>query len=370
MRIIVTGGGTGGHIYPALAIARGLLAADTSVEILYVGTKRGLEADVVPKEGFPFATVSVAGLERKLSWKNIQAIMLAGKGLADAWRIVKRYQPKLVVATGGYVCAPVGLVASAMNIPVVLHEQNALPGLTNRLLAKRAKLICITFAGSAEYFPAGSPVVHTGLPVRREILEGNRDEGAKALGLDPREFTVLVTGGSRGARSINSALLDVIEHYAGQKGVQILHITGKEGYAFVQNELAKRGIKSGSYGNIILKPYVYDMHHALAMADLVIGRAGAAFLAEISAKGIPAILIPYPYAAENHQEYNAQALAANGAAIVIKDQQLTGEKLIHEIERVKNSAQTWQAMADACRKMGKPEALARIVNEILSICQA
>jgi len=216
MRVLVTGGGTGGHIYPALAIARGITEKNPRAEILYVGTAKGMEADIVPRAGLPFRTITVEGLTRKLSVKAFVTLLKTCKGCFDAFKIIRGFKPSVVVGTGGYVCGPVVLIASLLGIPTLIHEQNAYPGITNKLLARFVKKVAVTFPESRKYFPAKAEVVLTGLPVRPEIKMTERETAVRALGLDKDKFTVLTVGGSRGARSINKAMIGVISQTAGQ----------------------------------------------------------------------------------------------------------------------------------------------------------
>jgi len=365
LRVIITGGGTGGHVYPALAIARGLQQMQQDVQILYVGTSKGLEADVVPRSGFPLATITVKGFERRQFWKNIPAIIKLGIGFSEAWLHVKSFRPHLVVGTGGYVSGPVCLVAVLQGIPVVLHEQNAFPGLTNRILARFARAVCLTFPEAAKRFPAHTSLVTTGLPVRPEILSADREASRRHFGLQEGQVFLVVAGGSQGARSINQAMLPVMEKMAGRGDVKLLHITGYRDYESYIAQLVKRGIDMGKCGNISIKPYVYDMENVLAAADLVIGRSGASFLAEILVRNLPSILIPYSHATSNHQEYNARSVACKGAAVVILDKELKGNRLVREIEQLINNKAKLQAMAAAAARLSRPDAL----NAILQVIQ-
>ncbi|MDA8236155.1 MAG: undecaprenyldiphospho-muramoylpentapeptide beta-N-acetylglucosaminyltransferase [Clostridia bacterium] len=364
MRLLVTGGGTGGHIYPALAIARGFQQRHEGAEILYVGTNRGLEADIVPKAGYAFRTVTVEGLERKLSLKLLTSGLKAVQGLLDTRRILQVFRPQAVVGTGGYVCGPVVLMAALQGIPCLIHEQNAYPGITNKMLARFVNQVALTFGESAKYFPPRAPVKLTGLPIRPEVLAAEKEKGRANLGLDKDKFLVLVTGGSRGARSINKAMVEVHKWFAGRPEVQILHITGQSGYEDTLVQLEKEGITLTPKGNSIIKPYLYNMEDALAAADLIICRAGATTLAEVTARGIPAVLIPYPYAAENHQEHNARSLENHGAAIVILDKDLMGYSLLQTLEALLDAPPRLQAMAVNSLKLGKPAALDEILDMV------
>ncbi len=368
MRVLVTGGGTGGHVYPALAIARGIREQHPEAEILFVGTSQGIEADIVPREGFAFRMVSVEGLPReKLSLRTLRTVLKTVKGTLQAYRILKEFKPSAVIGTGGYVCFPVVMTASLQGVPTLIHEQNAFPGLTNRLLARRVTKVAVTFPESKKYFTSKADIVLTGLPVRPEVKRANRDEGIAAFGLDANRFTILVTGGSQGARSINRAMQDVIPRICGMAGVQLIHITGPAGFDETVRELESRGINPDRCGNITVKPYIYNMAEALAAANLVICRAGATTIAEITVRGLPSILIPYPYATANHQEYNAAALVNAGAAKMIVDRDLTGETLWETLRGLFENQTGLAGMADKSRLMGKPEALGhllRIINEI------
>ncbi|MDN5346814.1 MAG: UDP-N-acetylglucosamine--N-acetylmuramyl-(pentapeptide) pyrophosphoryl-undecaprenol [Clostridia bacterium] len=366
MRFLVTGGGTGGHVYPALAIARGLREAVSGAEILYVGTKKGLEARVVPQAGFNFTTITVEGFERRLFWRNIPRLGRLAVGLAQALAILRRFRPGVVVGTGGYVCGPVCLAAAFLKIPLVLHEQNAHPGLTNRVLAQFARTVCLTFAEATHRLPRRPEIVVTGLPVRSEILQTSADEGRRFFNFRPDQTVLLATGGSQGAKSLNEAMLPVIREVARRPDIALIHLTGQNGYEAVRHEVEKAGIRLDANGNIRLLPYLYEMEYALAASDLVIGRAGASFLAEITARGLPAILIPYPYAAANHQEHNARFLARKGAAMVIPDRELRGHRLWEAVQRLLEDRQKLAAMAVASAALGKPRALEEIIKVILA----
>lgn len=368
MNIIVSGGGTGGHIYPAITIIRTIQQKVPDAKFLYVGTKRGLEADIIPKEGLPFTTVDIQGFERHLTPDNILRAGRAMIGVAKATRIVHKFQPDVVIGTGGYVCGPILLAASLMHIPTLIQEQNVVPGITNKILSKFVTKIAAGTEEAMKHFPADK-VVFTGNPIRSEVLSAQREEGAAAFGLDPKKTTVLVSGGSRGARAINRAMIGVLKHAADYPSVQFLHVTGKLGYADVMDRLSKEGVELAKCPHIIVKPYLYNMPQAMAMADLAIFRAGATGLAELTARGIPAILIPYPYAAENHQEHNARALQETGAARMILDKDLTAESLNAVLAELLSEPDKLQAMAKASRAMGRPQAAGDIADIILDIAK-
>ncbi len=364
MRMLVTGGGTGGHIYPALAIARGIREKYPGAEILYVGTARGMEADIVPKEGFAFQAVTVEGLPRRISPRALVTFGKSLLGIKQAFALLKSFSPDVVIGTGGYVCGPVVLAAALSKIPTLIHEQNAYPGITNKLLARMVSRIMVTFPESVKYFSSQNHITVTGLPIRPDILTAVRETGVKRLGLAGDKFNLLVFGGSRGARSINKAMVEVAGYFAGRTDLQIILVTGMPGHEETLTELAAAGISLDKSGNIMVKPYLYHMEDALAAADLVVCRAGAATLAEITALGLPAILIPYPYAAENHQEYNARALTGREAAVLIKDSELTGVLLRQTINKLLADRPLLAKMAAASLAIGRPQALAEIIKNV------
>ncbi|MGI6648044.1 MAG: undecaprenyldiphospho-muramoylpentapeptide beta-N-acetylglucosaminyltransferase [Bacillota bacterium] len=369
MRVVFTGGGTGGHLYPALAIARYLQKVYPKIQILFIGTAQGLEAEIVPRAGFNFLTISSQGLKRRFSWSNIKTGWLVLRGLRESRRILKQFAPDLVVGTGGYVCGPVVLMAHWLGIPSAIHEQNAWPGITNRILSRLVSLVMTTFEESKPHFTRAARVEVTGLPIRPEIMEVNRLAGAKSLNLNPQLLTILVVGGSRGAQSINRAMLTILEHYQNRPDIQIVQVTGTLGYEETRKSIIERGLDLEESGNIRVVPYLYDIENALAVADLMICRAGAATLAEISAKGIPSVLIPYPYASENHQEHNARAFEAQGAAVVIKDRDLSGEKLLAAVQELLEEPGRLSRMAVAAHKLGRPQAVKEIVSLLSNYLQ-
>jgi len=368
MRVIISGGGTGGHIYPAVTIAKTIAAMTTPCEILFVGTQEGLEADLVPKEGFAFEAVNVRGFERRLSWSSVQTVFKTMTGLGQSWKIIRRFRPDIVIGTGGYVCGPVLLMASLMGIPTMIQEQNVIPGVTNRILARFVRKVAVGYPEAKEFFGKQmDKVVATGNPIRPEVIAASRSEGVKALGLKDDRLTLLVVGGSRGARSINQAMMEVYRHFGGNNDIQILHVTGQNEYNNIVSLMLESGIDRAIAGNITIAPYLYDMPQALAAADLAIFRAGAIGLAELTVRGIPAILIPYPYAAANHQEFNARILEEAGAAVVILDAELTGSLLVDELEKLLSDRERLQRMAEASKKMGHPDAAAAIAKMAIAL---
>ena len=365
-RVIISGGGTGGHIYPAITIARAIADIEPT-EFLYVGSKIGLENTLIPKEGLPFVTLDVRGLERKISVRNLVTLGKTAGSLIKAEGIIRKFKPDVVIGTGGFVCGPVLLAASLSGVPTLIQEQNVIPGVTNTILSRFVNRVALGYEEAAARFKRKDILVYTGNPVRKDILTVTREEGRKALGLDPDKFTLLVAGGSRGARSINTAMIEVHKYFRNDEHIQILHVTGDHEYDRVVKQLP--GIECrGRYGKgSRIIPYLHHMPEALAACDLAVYRAGAVGLAELTVRGVPSILIPYPYAAEDHQRYNAQALVMCGAAKMILDKMLTGRELLEEIIHLKDDPKALAAMAQASRSMGKPQAAHDIAELALGL---
>ncbi|KXB92788.1 undecaprenyldiphospho-muramoylpentapeptide beta-N-acetylglucosaminyltransferase [Megasphaera hutchinsoni] len=365
-RVIISGGGTGGHIYPAITIARAIAELEKT-EFLYVGSRQGLENTLIPKENIPFVTLDVRGLERKISWKNVVTLGRTGKSVIQAMHIIHQFKPNVVIGTGGFVCGPVLLAASMRKIPTLIQEQNVIPGVTNTILSRFVSCIALGYEAAAERFSHKDRLIYTGNPVRKEVLTVTKEQGRAALSLKKDTFTLLIAGGSRGARSINTAALMVHEYFKDMDDIQIIHVTGEGEYQRVVQALAEVDEK-GRYGRgSLIIPYLHQMPEALAAADLVVYRAGAVGLAEVTVRGVPSILIPYPYAAEDHQRYNALELVKQGAAKMILDKMLTGKELLDEVLRLKENTNALLAMAKASKALGKPQAAHDIAQLALTM---
>jgi len=366
MKVLMAAGGTGGHIYPGITIAQTLREQDPDVEILFVGAHGGLEAELVPRAGFEFTAIPARYLRRRLSADVLLTAWTAWHGFREAWRIVGRFRPDVAVGTGGYVSGPVMAAAALRRVPTVIQEQNAYPGLTSRLLGRTARRIALGSEAAKPYFRRGHRVVVTGNPIRRDILTRTRDEAVASLGLDPRRRTVLVFGGSQGGRSINNAVAEAAPVLLERGDVQIVHQTGKAGFADVLDKAGgaklRRGGEWASMGHWHITPFIHDMPAAYAAADVVVCRAGAITLAELTARGLPAVLVPYPYAAEGHQDANAAELERAGAAVVVPDQRLTGTGLAETVLALLDDDARRQRMAGAARRLGRPDAAVRIAQ--------
>lgn len=368
MRIIVSGGGTGGHIYPALTLIRTIQKYRPEAQFLYVGTHHGLEADIIPKEGIEFRAVDIQGFERRLTPVNILRAFQALGGVVKAMKIVRDFKPDIAIGTGGYVCGPILLASALMGVPTLIQEQNVIGGITNKILSRFVTKVAVGTKEAIANFME-KKTVFTGNPIRAEIMTAKKSNAVKSFGLDPKKKTVLVSGGSRGARSINKAMIGLHRYYAGNSRVQILHVTGKGGYDEVMRDIKDAGIDIEEAGNLFVEPYLYDMPQAMAAADLAIFRAGAIGIAELTARGIPSILIPYPFAAENHQEFNARAVVKGGAAKMILDKELTAEKLFSVTEELLSDEGKLDRMKRASKRLGKPDAAEKITAMIIALAK-
>lgn len=360
-RVIISGGGTGGHIYPALTIAEEMARLQPT-EFLFVGSEDGLESELVPKAGYPFTTLRVHGLQRRLTLKNFKSAGEALSSMAKARTLLREFRPEVVIGTGGYVCGPIVLAAALQRIPTLIQEQNVVPGMTNSILSRFVRRVALGYADAASAFH-GAKCVYTGNPIRRSVLLAEREESRAKLGIPAEQFTVLVAGGSRGAQSINNAMSDVLAYYTSRPEVTVMHVTGEAEYermrTVLPDDLPQERLR--------VYAYLHDMPAALAAADLVVYRAGAVGLAELTARGLPAILVPYPYATADHQRRNAAVLERAGAATVIENSALTGAGLTAAIEELRHEPKRLASMAEASRRLGKPEAATEIAKLAFSL---
>ncbi|MBZ2173675.1 undecaprenyldiphospho-muramoylpentapeptide beta-N-acetylglucosaminyltransferase [Schnuerera sp. xch1] len=362
MKYLITGGGTGGHIYPALAIAWEIKNRHSDATILYVGTKKGLESELVPKEGFDFKTIRVKGMPRKINKESLIAVKELVLGLIDSNKIINNFKPDVVIGTGGYVCGPVVYVASKKNIPTLIHEQNAFPGITNKILSRYVDKVLITFNKSKKYFKHKDKVIATGNPVRKSILDVDKKKAYSDLSISSSIPFIVSFGGSGGQKKLNDAMSYVIEKNITNNNIQIIHVTGKRFYDEFMKRLEVKKISVSQ--NIRVVPYLYDMPKVLNIADLVITSAGAITLAEISAIGVPSILIPKGYTAENHQEYNARAFEEKGASYLVLEKDLSGKVLYEIINRTIVDKNKLIEMAEKAKMLGNTNSVEKIVDII------
>lgn len=368
MKVLLTGGGTAGHINPALAIAGKLLQEKPDTEIAFVGTPTGLENRLVPAAGFPLYHVKVMGLQRKLTFKNLKAAYYALKSPHDAKKILKEFQPDLVVGTGGYVSWPVLRAACKAKIATAIHEQNALPGLTTKTLSKMVDLVFLSFAESEKYFDCPiDKLVLTGNPLRGELYQVVREEERRRLGLTERDRYVLAFGGSLGARRLNEALFRFEAGLGPEDRIRVCHALGKTSYAAAQqdNTAQRMGIADKKY--VELLEYIDDMPSRMAAADLVICRAGALTLSELAFLQKPAILVPSPYVADNHQYKNAAVFRDGHAAELVLEEELEGNRLIEVAEDLLADGERLELMGRAMGRFAVADASERIYHSLMAL---
>lgn len=373
MRVLLAGGGTGGHINPALAIASIIKAHEPDSEFLFAGTPNGMEMKLVPQAGYKVEPIKVAGFQRKLTIKNIQRNIKALCYLTTAGhrakQIINGFKPDVVIGTGGYVSGPIVMQATKMGIPTLIHEQNAYPGITNKLLAKKVSKVMLTVKEALEYFEKQDGEINytvTGLPVRPDILGRSKQQSRQQLGFDDA-LCILSFGGSLGAGCINSTMTEAIKWHVGN-GLKINHIHGYGGMGkeSVPQALEEAGIPLKS-NRLRVTEYINDMDVCLSASDLVICRAGASTLAELEACGKASILIPSPNVAGNHQFYNAKVLEKAGAAIVIEQKDVTNEKIIEIIKDIYNNPAKLAKMSENAKKLYIPDTDEKIWQ---SVCEA
>ncbi len=356
MRVVLTGGGTGGHIYPALAVAKEILRQNPQAVFLYIGTSKGLEARLVPRQGIPFEAIEIAGLKRKLTVDNLRTVWKFIRSVSRSKAILREWKPDVVIGTGGYVCGPVVYAAARLGIPTVIHEQNVEPGLTNRFLSRFVDRVAVSFEESLAYFPRHKTVV-TGNPCATEVVHGNADKAREMLGIGRDKRVVVIVGGSRGARPINEATLAFVPRMADYADCHFVYVTGDVHYQAISAALEASGTVPH---NLTLLPYVHNMPDLLAATHVIVNRAGASTLAELTALGIPAILVPSPYVTNNHQEKNARGLEQSGAAMVLLERELTAETLAERLALLLRDQRRWEAMREQSLRLGKPDAATAI----------
>jgi UDP-N-acetylglucosamine--N-acetylmuramyl-(pentapeptide) pyrophosphoryl-undecaprenol N-acetylglucosamine transferase len=361
LSVLIAGGGTGGHLYPGIAVAREIRRRMPDAQITFVGTTAGIESRVIPRERFALETIRSAGLKGKSVASVARGIALLPASAFDAWRAISRRRPSIVIGVGGYSSGPVVLLAALRGIPTLLMEQNAMPGVTNRLLARFVRAAAVTYDESSRFF-AGRAFL-AGNPVRPEFFGGEHDEHGSPRDVDQRRAArVLVFGGSQGAHAINVAMVEAAPRLvAAAPGLEITHQTGERDLEMVRDGYRRAGLQAR------VEPFLYAMDREMKAADVIVCRAGATTLAELTAAGRPSILIPLPTATDDHQRKNAEALVVNGAARMIEQRSLTGELLAAEVAALAGNEAEHRAMSAAARRMAKPDAARVIVDRILEL---
>ena len=325
MKAIIAAAGTGGHINPALAIANKIKQEEPNSEIIFVGTDRGLENDLIPRAGYDLKRIEAYGFNRKISLDNVKKMYKTFKSIGQAKKIIQDFKPDIMIGTGGYICLPVALAASKLNVPIVLHESNAFPGVAIKMLSKKASAILVGFEDAKKRIKNAENVVVVGNPSKvKEISFTNsqKEKILKEIGLtDIEKPIVLVFGGSQGAQKINESFINIISKKVNEK-YQIIWATGPNQYEIIKTKLQNLNINIDNIPNVKILPYIYNMEEVMNCVDLVVSRSGAMTITEISIVGKPSKFIPFPYATENHQEYNAKVLEKVGAAKIILDADL------------------------------------------------
>lgn len=371
MKIVLTGGGTGGHIYPALAIGTYMKEQHPNTELMFIGTEKGLESKIVPSANIRFETIKITGFKRKLSYENVRTVIRFFQGVKRSKALLKEFKPDVVVGTGGYVCGPVVYAAASLGIPTFIHEQNAIPGLTNKFLTPFVSHIGVSFEDSMPFFRKAKQLTYTGNPCGSSALKATPGQGRASLGFEPNQKYVLVVGGSRGARVLNDMVIGLATEY---ETIDCLHdmklvlATGEVNYEKTIERLAHtHAYKSGQ---IIVKPYIHNMNEVMTDCSLFIGRSGASILAEITALGKPSVLIPSPYVTNNHQEANALSLVQVGAAVMVLEREMSTEKITQILDELTRLEHKRTEMSRAAQFLAVPDsanrialALSRIMNK-------
>lgn len=366
-RIIISGGGTGGHIFPALSIADAIRSKQPDAKILFVGANNRMEMQRVPDAGYEIKGLPIAGFNRKNLFKNIKVLWLIFKSQRMAKKIIKEFAPQVAVGVGGYASGPTLKMAASMNIPTLIQEQNSYAGVTNKILSKKAKMICVAYDNMERFFPH-EKIKLTGNPVRKSLIDmrSYRKEAIKAMGLDEEKKCILIVGGSLGARSINEAIIANIETIRANSNIQFIWQTGKLYFEEMKQRAAEG---KGKPDNLVITDFVSNMADALGAADLVVSRAGAGSISEFALLGKAVILVPSPNVSEDHQTKNAMALVEKGAAIHIADAKAKEELVTKAVETV-NSPETIASLEHNVEKLGRPNAAEIIASEVLMLADA
>lgn len=370
MKVLFAAGGTGGHINPALAVAGVIRERHPDAEILFVGTKDKMESKLVPQAGYDFTTIKISGFQRKISVenliRNIKTVWYLLTCNGQVKKILRDFQPDVVVGFGGYVSGPVLRMAAKMGIPTAIHEQNAYPGITNKALSKVVDRVMLTAAEAEKYLQPKNEVAVTGLPVRGEMMKADRDFSRAKMGVRDDQKLVLSMGGSLGAMTINNAMVDIITDHHNDDSLYFLHATGQYGL-WVPDKLKENGVDTENSSNVEIREYISDMDVCMSAADVVICRAGASTLSELQALGKASILVPSPNVAENHQFHNAMALVNKNAARIIEEKDLTREKMDELFMSLVNNDKERKEIEKNAKEMAVSDAKERIADIVLSL---
>lgn len=365
MRVVLSGGGTGGHIYPALALGRAIKTQFPGSEFLYIGTEKGLESRLVPEAGLDFKTIHIQGIRRSLSWRNMQTAYYMLASVLTSKKLLLEFKPDVVIGTGGYVCGPVLYAASRLGYPTLIHEQNSIVGLTTRFLSRYVNKICVSFPESLDAFPKQkNKVILTGNPRGQEVIQVKQKAKLGQYGLSENKPTVLIFGGSRGARRLNEVVQELLPQFA-EREYQVLIVTGDVYY----EEFVTADPNIGTYSNIRLVNYISDMPQHINAVDLLVCRSGATTLTELTALGRPSILIPSPNVTANHQEMNARSLSDRAAAKLIVEADLDAAGLLAAIDELMDDPSKRELMGQRALECGITDANDRLIHEIKAITE-
>lgn len=359
-KVLIAAGGTGGHVYPAIAIADALRESSADTEILFTGTKNHMEWDTVSKAGYNITSIWISGFHRRFTLKNLLFPVKLATSIVQSFVIIKKFNPDVVISCGGYVAGPVGWVATKMGIPLVIQEQNSFPGVTNRILGKTAALIFTAFDDAEKHFPKEKTQL-TGNPTRKSLSQANRKEALQAFDFSSDKKTLLMLGGSGGAKNINQAMQEHIETLHSDLGLQIIWQCGKRYYDKLRSD-----VKPQNFEHLRLKDFIHDMPAAYMAADLVISRAGALSCSELALTGKPSILVPSPNVAGDHQTKNARSMVDEGAAELVADDDLENS-LADVVKEIIDDEQRLKEMSKAAKNLARPNAAEEIATEILKL---
>ena len=366
MKVVIAAAGTGGHINPGIAIANKIMKEEPNSKIIFIGTARGLETNLVPRAGYELKTIDSYGISRELSIKNVKRLAKTIHSITEAKNILKKFKPDLVIGTGGYICISVCIAAKKLKIPYIIHESNVLPGVATKMLSKKAEKILVGFKEAKDRLPKAKEIVYTGTPTKVKKLNLTKSEinsKKQELGFSKEKPLVLVFGGSQGAQSINKSMTDIIKNKM-NTNYQIIWAAGPEQYEKVKQDLLKENMDIDKINGIKVMPYIYNMEEIMNIADLIVSRSGAMTVTEIENVGKPAIFIPFPFAAENHQEYNARVLEKQNAAKVILDKSLTAELLNATITKLAKDRSALETMGANAHKLSIENVEDKIYNEL------
>jgi len=370
MRAVIAAAGTGGHINPGIAIANKIKEEEKDSKITFIGTSRGLENDLVPRAGYELETINAYGIERKITLNNFKKLYCTIKSITEAKKILEKKKPDVVIGMGGYICIPVIIAANKLKIPTILHESNAFPGVAIKALVKKVDAVLVGFEDAKQRLKKAKKVVVTGNPTKitkrkfsnEEVKNIKKDIGFKEI----EKPIVLVFGGSQGAQSINQSFIDIIKNKKNDN-YQIIWAVGPSQYDPIKEELNKTGIDINNISQVKIVPYIYNMEEIMNVVDMVVCRSGAMTITEISRIGKPAIFIPYPYATENHQEYNARVLEKVNAARIIIDKELNSEILNTQIKDIVSKEELLREMSENALKIAVEDVENRIYKEIKAV---